>query len=139
MEWVSSIVGGLIKPVTNLIANRQERKLQKLQAEATVDRILTEASAKDASVAGEIALHRVRNEQTSWKDEYALIVISGPFVVGMVSGAAEGASLLPAGTTSAIMSGMFSHLDGVPEWWSNTFQAGMLSALGITLWNKAKK
>jgi hypothetical protein len=60
-------------------------------------------------------------------------------VVGMVSGAAEGASLLPAGTTSAIMSGMFSHLDGVPEWWSNTFQAGMLSALGITLWNKAKK
>ncbi|MAG24825.1 hypothetical protein CMI47_04525 [Candidatus Pacearchaeota archaeon] len=136
---IGNLLGSLVAPVADIFKAREARKLQKAEAEATVDRILTEASAQDAAVAGQIALHRVQNEQTSWKDEYALIVISGPFVVGMVSGALEGAGVLPAGTTNAIMSGMFGNLDNVPEWWSNTFQAGMLSALGITLWNKAKK
>jgi len=136
---IKALLGSLVAPVADIFKAREERKLQKQQAEATVDRILTEATARDASVAGDIALHRVKNEQTSWKDEYALIVISGPFVTGMVSGALEGAGLLPVGTTGAIMNGMFAHLENVPEWWSTTFQAGMLSALGITLWNKAKK
>ena len=136
---VTTFLSGLVAPVAGVFQAREQRRMAKVQSEATIDRILTEASAKDASVAGDIALHRVKNEQTSWKDEYALIVISGPFVVGMVSGAAEGIGFLPLGTTNAIMNGMFAHLDNVPAWWSNTFQAGMLSALGITLWNKAKK
>ncbi len=135
----ASLLGRLVAPVAGIFQAREERKRQKQEAKDTVNRILTEASAKDAAVAGQIALHRVQNEQSSWKDEYALVVISGPFVVGMVSGTLEGAGLIAPGTTTAIMSGMFAHLDNVPEWWSQTFQAGMLSALGITLWNKAKK
>ena len=139
MAWVNTLLGGVLKPLGNIFTAREERKRQKQEAEDTVERILTEAAAADSAVAGQIALVRVQNEQTSWKDEYALIVISSPFVMGMVSGALEGAGIVPLGTTESIMSGMFAPLSQVPEWWSTTFQAGMLSALGITLWNKAKK
>ena len=136
---IGSILSGLISPVTELLKGRQARKAALQAAEAKRDEIMAEAAAKDSAVAGQLALLRVQNEGTSWKDEYALIVISGPFVVGMVSGALEGAGILPTGTTQAVMSGMFAHMENVPEWWSQTFQAGMLSALGITLWNKVKK
>jgi hypothetical protein len=129
----------LVSPITGLIKTFQEGRQKKAEARATVDRIFAEASAKDASVAGQIALVKVNNENTTWKDEYALLVLSVPLVVLMVVGACEGAGNVPPGTTGAVADGMFGSLDAVPEWWSSTFKAAMLSAVGITLWNKSKK
>ena len=135
---IKDIVMGLISPVTDLIKNRQEIKREKNEAKATVKRILTEAAAKDSEVAGQIALANTLNQNNSLKDEYALLVISGPFVVIMILGGLEGAGQLPLGTTEAVANGMFASMENIPNWWSTTFQAGMLSALGVTLWNKAR-
>lgn len=134
-----NILGMIVAPITGIIEKWQEGKQKKAEATATVDRIFAEASAKDASVAGQIALVKVNNENSTWKDEYALLVISGPLVILMISGAFEGAGTIPLGTTDAISNGMFGSLSNVPEWWSSTFKAAMLSAVGITLWNKSKK
>lgn len=138
MSVVGDFVTGLISPLTNLYANRQKRLAEESAAQSAYDKVLVDASAADAAVAGQIALVRIKNANNTWKDEYALIVISGPFVVTMVLGALEGFGHLPVGTTEKVTTGMFTGMSEIPEWWSNTFQAGMLSALGVTLWNKAK-
>ena len=133
-----AMLGALISPVTDLVKNRQEIKREKNEAKATVKRILTEAAAEEPKIAAQIALANIASNTNSFKDEYALMVISGPFLIGMTLGALEGAGLIPIGTTGAVMNGMFAEMENIPTWWSSTFQAGMLSALGVTLWNKAR-
>lgn len=136
---IGKLIGGLVKPVTGLYANRQERLKAESDARAKLDEIMAEAAAKDSQVAGQIALVNAQNQNSTWKDEYALIVISGPFVVSMLAGALEAFAWLPPGTAGAVITGMFSGLDQIPQWWATTFQAGMLGALGITQLKKLRK
>lgn len=136
MAGILGLVQGLVSPIAGIFQARQKRKADHKAAQDTVDRILAEASAKDASVAGEIALVKVKNENSTWKDEYALLVISMPVVLLMCAGVAS-AFGLPVDVPS-LAEALFSPLTLLPDWWSNTFQMAMLSALGVTLWNKAK-
>jgi len=129
----------LIAPITGLIGKWQDGRAKKQEAQAEVDRILTEASASSAEIAGKIALVRTQNEGKTWKDEYALIVITAPVVVGMATGVAEAFAVVPVGTTTTLMEAMFVPINQLPDFWQNTFQVGILSALGVNLWNKSQK
>lgn len=126
----------VISPITDIVKNRQNRKLKKQEAKATVERILTEASAKDAEIAGQIALANTQNQNNTWKDEYALIVITLPVVTGMVIGVAEAFGVVAPGTTETLMVSMFTPLEQLPPFWQSTFQAGILAALGVTAFKK---
>ena len=127
----------IISPITNIIKGRQEAKREKQAAKDTVTRIFADATAKDATVSGQIALYNAQNASGTWKDEYALLVITGPVVIGMLAGALEAIGFAEAGTTKALMTGMFAPLAAVPEWWQLTFNGGIWAALGVNQLKKA--
>jgi hypothetical protein len=126
--WVSSIVNGLLKPVGDIFKERESRKRIAVEAQANLDRILAEAASTDAQVAAQIALVNAQNQNNTWKDEFALITIAAPFWVAMVLG--------PVGH-GAVVTEMFTAMSVIPQFWQDTFQWGILGALGITQLKKA--
>ena len=116
-------VEGLISPLTSLYANRQERIAAESAARAGLDRVLAEAAATDAAVAGQIALVNAKNQNNTWKDEFALITISAPFWAAMVLG--------PLGSGDLVAE-MFTTMQAIPAFWSETFKIAILAALGVT-------
>jgi hypothetical protein len=127
---LASIASGLISPLTDLYANRQELKRQKAEAQATVDEIHAKAIAEDSTVSGKIALVNTRNQNATWKDEFALITIALPYWVAMFT------ATTGYGDAEAITA-MFAAMKDIPLYWQETFQYGILAALGITQLKKA--
>ncbi len=127
---IGAILGTLVQPVADLFKQRGERKAAVAAAKATVDRIHAEAAAKDAEVAGAVALVKAQNEQHTWKDEFALLTIAAPFWAAIILG--------PLGYGNAVQE-MFAAMASIPEFWQSTFQVGILSALGVTVLNKVTK
>lgn len=125
---VGEIIKGLISPVTGLLNKRAERKNAQAEARANLDRIMAEAAAQDATVAGQIALVNAENQNNTWKDEFALITIALPFWVMMIAG--------PLGFQD-VVGQMFAQMAAIPTFWQETFQWGILGALGITQLKKA--
>lgn len=125
---VGEIIKGLISPVTGLLNKRAERKNAQAEARANLDRIMAEAAAQDATVAGQIALVNAENKNNTWKDEFALITIALPFWVMMIAG--------PLGFQD-VVGQMFAQMAAIPTFWQETFQWGILGALGITQLKKA--
>jgi hypothetical protein len=132
-----AILKSIASPITEYVKGKQALKHQKAEAAATVEEILTKAAASDSEVAGKIALVRAKNEKDSWKDEYALIVVTAPIVFLMLAAvfAAFGAPV----DVAALSTGMFAPLSQVPVWWSNAFQALVLTAGGVTYLKKFQK
>lgn len=124
----TNLVGGLFKPLGDIFKAREERKAAKEEASANLDRILAEAAAADSTVAGQIALVNAENQNNTWKDEFALLTIAAPFWVAMVLG--------PLGYGSVVKE-MFVAMSSIPPFWQETFQWGILGALGITQLKKA--
>lgn len=124
----TSILGSFLKPIGSILTARQERKRVKEEAKANLDRILAEAAAADSTVAGQIALVNANNQNNTWKDEFALITIALPFWVAMIAG--------PMGFQD-VVGQMFVQMASIPEFWQETFQWGILGALGITQLKKA--
>tara|TARA_R110000796_G_scaffold183467_1_gene299862 strand:+ start:678 stop:1091 length:414 start_codon:yes stop_codon:yes gene_type:complete len=129
---IKDIVMGLVKPIADLYGNRQKRKAAESAAKGKIDEIIAEAAAKDSSVAGQVALINAANANHTWKDEYALIIATSPFVLMMLTGALEVVGLVAQGTASQLAAGIFAPLADAPEWWAQTFQAAIWAALGIT-------
>ena len=125
-----SLLGGLLKPVGDVFTAREERKLKKMEASATLDRILAEAAAADATIAGQIALVNAENQNNTWKDEFALVTIAAPFWVAMTLG--------PIGYGD-VVGQMFDAMNQIPEFWAETFRIGILAALGVTALKKVLK
>lgn len=123
-----AVLGLVVKPVTDLLKQRGERKAQVAAAKAKMDEIMANAAANDAQVAGQIALVNAQNQNNTWKDEFALITIAAPFWVAMVLG--------PLGYGD-VVADMFTAMSSIPEFWQDTFKIGILSALGVTVFKKA--
>jgi hypothetical protein len=134
---VATILSGLVSPLTDLYANRQKRKADESAAKATVNRIMTEAAAKDSNVAGQIALVNAKNQNQTWKDEYALITITAPYWVSFAIALTAAFGLVEIDAAQVIKD-MFLPLQEVPEYWQDTFKIGILSALGVTVLKKAR-
>jgi hypothetical protein len=123
------ILGSLVAPVTEWIKSRGERKRIKQEAQAAVEKKMADLAASDSEFAWQWMLVKAQNEATTWKDEYALLVVTLPFVILMLAGAAA-AFGLPV-DPGALATALFSPLGNVPEWWTNTFQVGIWTALGV--------
>ncbi len=122
------IIGGLFKPLGDIFKEREKRKTALAKAKAKQEEILAAAASADSTVAGQIALVNANNQNNTWKDEFALITIALPFWVMMVGG------LLGFQDT---IGPMFQQMKEIPEFWQQTFQWGILGALGITQLKKA--
>lgn len=129
-------MGSLVAPVAGIFSAREERKKSVEEGKQAIDLVLAEASADNAKLAAQIALVKAQNEGSTWKDEYALIVVTAPIIVVVVSGAVEALGLTSPGTTEKLSSGIFLSFESVPEWWSTTFQIGILAALGVGQFQK---
>lgn len=123
LKWLAS-------PVTGVVNKWQEGKQKEREARANLDRILTEAAANDSAVAGQIALVNAKNQNSTWKDEFSLVTIAFPFWAAMILG--------PLGYGEVVRE-MFISMSEIPEFWQDTFKVGILSSLGVTVWNKAMK
>jgi len=136
MGWLGSLLGGAVKPITDLYGNRQKRLANESEARANLDRIMAEAAAADSTVAGQIALVNAQNQNNTWKDEYALITITAPYWVAFTIGlsSALGFNDIDAGL---VIANMFEPMAVIPEYWQETFKIGILSALGVTVLKKA--
>lgn len=129
-----NILGGLMKPLGDIFKAREARKTVKVEAQANLDRILAEAASADATVAGQIALVNAQNQNNTWKDEYALLVVTSPVVALMLLSVVEALGV-PVDSGSIGMA-MFTALDTLPAWWSDTFRVAVWAALGITGFKK---
>jgi hypothetical protein len=125
---IAAIAKGLISPLTDLYANRQSRIAKESEAKATMDQIYATATANDASVAGAIALVNAKNQNNTWKDEFALITIALPYWAAMLVGGFMG--------EAQVVTDMFAAMASVPEYWQETFQVAIWASLGITGFKK---
>ena len=85
---------------------------------------------QEAKQEQEIESIRAGREERSngWKDEYALLIISIPYLMAFVP------ALQPY-----IKQGFEVLATSTPEWWQYVFVGGMCAALGIKLWNGFRK
>jgi len=136
MGWLGNILGGAVKPLTDLYSNRQERLANESEARANLDRIMAEAAAADSTVAGQIALVNAQNQNATWKDEYALVTITAPYWVSFIIGLSAALGWVDI-DASIVINNMFEPMAAIPEYWQDTFKIGILSALGVTVLKKA--
>lgn len=132
---IGTLLSGLVKPFTGLYANRQKRILRESDAQATVDEIYANATANDASAAAAIALVNAKNQNNTWKDEYALITITAPYWVSFVIALAATFGVVDV-DANEVINAMFEPMSAIPEYWQETFKIGILSALGVTVLKK---
>ena len=128
--WIAEVVSGFLKPIGDVFKEREHRKTVLAEARAKQTEILTTAASADSAVAGQIALVNANNQNNTWKDEFALITIAAPFWVAMFLG--------PMGE-GQVVAEMFTAMSSIPQFWQETFQWGILGALGITQLKKAVK
>ena len=76
--------GPVIKAVTDTIQKRQNRKASEQQAEAKLKLAKAVQAGKVELADHEIQVLRTKGQVDSWKDEYVLILVSLPILVGTV-------------------------------------------------------
>ncbi len=131
------ILGGLFKPIGEWAGKREERKALESQMSAQERmkkhelemahmerqiRLAEQGLAADASWEMEFA----KQAQSSWKDEYTLLVVSIPLVMAFIPGAAE---YVHAG---------FKAFAETPLWYQVMVQTLFYASVGIRLWRRTQ-
>lgn len=133
LDWIKAVLGkGVVEPVATYFNRRQELKHARFEAElkaeqAAGDRraqLIKEGLAADASWEMEFA----RQAQTSWKDEYTLIVISIPAILAFVRlDWLDGPGIVAAG---------FAALATTPVWYQVILGSMFCATVGIRWWRR---
>jgi len=113
----------LIGPIANLASSWMESKVEKVKADgqAKVAQAKSKAAVADKIASGEIAWEKSMAEATdsSWKDEFALIVLLAPAILVFVPS-----------MTEYVRSG-FEVLNTLPEWYQYLLFIAVSSSFGI--------
>jgi len=125
---LSSIIGGILKPVGDYFNRRQEIKAVQHQGELEVKKAMYERQAELArqGLAADAAweMEFAKQAATSWKDEYTLIVVSIPLVMAFIPG-----------TAKYVVDG-FASFSNTPIWYQLLVQAIFYATYGIRLWRR---
>ena len=113
----------LIGPIANLAGTWLEGKVEKTKAEtgAKVARAKAEATIMEKKATGELEwdLEMARGSQSSWKDEWLVILFSVPlilaFIPGMEGGVANG----------------FQQLEAMPQWYQYSLGVIVAASFGV--------
>ena len=129
---ITSLLSGLVSPVTNLIGKVQDRKkaAETLQGKIAMAKQQGEQSITVTDAEWEnLAVNKI---DSSWKDEYVTIIITFP-LVGILGGALWLAFTGDARLLDGIKAGI-AELQALGMDYGTLLKAVVLAALGLKLW-----
>lgn len=129
MAWYN-ILGGLAAPVVDYLKNRQEIKskerLRQMELEDALNTRRIELIRQGLTADMNWEMEFARQAQSSWKDEYTLLVTSIPAVMSFVPGWAQ-----------YVYQG-FEALAKTPLWYQILLSSMFLATIGIRYWRRTQ-
>lgn len=113
----------LIGPIANLAGTWLEGKVEKTKAEtgAKVARAKAEATIMEKKATGELEwdLEMARGSQSSWKDEWLVILFSVPLILAFIPGMED------------VVAHGFQQLEQMPEWYQYSLGVIVAASFGV--------
>ena len=113
----------LIGPIANLAGTWLEGKVEKTKAEtgARVARAKAEATIMEKKATGELEwdLEMARGSQSSWKDEWLVILFSVPLILAYIPG------------MEGVVSNGFAQLETMPQWYQYSLGIIVAASFGV--------
>jgi len=117
------MLGALIGPISQLAGTWLEGKVEKTKAEtgAKVAKAKAEATIMEKKATGEIDwdLEAIKGSQSSWKDEWLVILFSVPLVLAFIPG------------MEGVVSNGFAQLEAMPEWYQYSVGVIVAASFGV--------
>lgn len=117
------MIQALIGPIASLAGTWLEGKVEKTKAEtgAKVAKAKAEATIMEKKATGELEwdLEMARGSQSSWKDEWLVILFSVPLVLSFVPGMEE------------VVSNGFAQLEKMPDWYQYSLGVIVAASFGV--------
>ena len=113
----------LIGPIANLAGTWLEGKVEKTKAEtgAKVARAKAEATILEKKATGELEwdLEMARGSQSSWKDEWLVILFSVPLILAFIPG------------MEGVVANGFTQLEAMPQWYQYSLGIIVAASFGV--------
>jgi hypothetical protein len=113
----------LIGPISQLAGTWLEGKVEKTKAEtgAKVAKAKAEAVIMEKKATGEIDwdLEAIKGSQSSWKDEWLVILFSVPLILAFIPG------------MEGVVASGFAQLDAMPEWYQYSLGVIVAASFGV--------
>ena len=113
----------LIGPISQLAGTWLEGKVEKTKAEtgAKVARAKAEATIMEKKATGELDwdLEMARGSQSSWKDEWLVILFSVPLILAFIPGMEE------------VVANGFAQLETMPQWYQYSLGVIVAASFGV--------
>ena len=113
----------LIGPIANLAGTWLEGKVEKTKAEtgAKVALAKAEATIMEKKATGELEwdLEMARGSQSSWKDEWLVILFSVPLILAFIPG------------MEGVVSNGFAQLEAMPQWYQYSLGIIVAASFGV--------
>ncbi len=113
----------LIGPIANLAGTWLEGKVEKTKAEtgAKVAKAKAEATIMERKATGELEwdLEMARGSQSSWKDEWLVILFSIPLILAFIPGMEE------------VVANGFQQLEQMPQWYQYSLGVIVAASFGV--------
>ena len=110
-------------PIANLAGTWLEGKVEKTKAEtgAKVARAKAEATIMEKKATGELEwdLEMARGSQSSWKDEWLVILFSVPLILAFIPG------------MEGVVANGFSQLEAMPQWYQYSLGIIVAASFGV--------
>lgn len=134
MDIVASMIpgGGIVKAGLEIFTKREERKQAKLDNEY---KLLQQQGLTDS----QIRLQQTKNAEKSWKDEYALLLITAPVLYAfglLIFALIFGLSNERVDQELARFTQVIKIISMLPDWWQMLIVTGLCAALGIKMMKK---
>ena len=117
------MIQALIGPIASLAGTWLEGKVEKTKAEtgAKVARAKAEATIMEKKATGEIDwdLEMARGSQSSWKDEWLVILFSVPLILSFIPG------------MEGVVANGFAQLDKMPDWYQYSLGVIVAASFGV--------
>lgn len=113
----------LIGPISQLAGTWLEGKVEKTKAEtgAKVAKAKAEATIMEKKATGEIDwdLEAIKGSQSSWKDEWLVILFSVPLILAFIPG------------MEGVVANGFAQLEAMPEWYQYSLGVIVAASFGV--------
>ena len=117
------MIQALIGPIASLAGTWLEGKVEKTKAEtgAKVAKAKAEATIMEKKATGEIDwdLEMARGSQSSWKDEWLVILFSVPLILSFIPG------------MEGVVANGFEQLDKMPDWYQYSLGVIVAASFGV--------
>jgi len=117
------MIQALIGPIASLAGTWLEGKVEKTKAEtgAKVARAKAEAIIMEKKATGELDwdLEMARGSQSSWKDEWLVILFSVPLVLSFIPG------------MEGVVANGFEQLEKMPQWYQYSLGVIVAASFGV--------